>query len=539
LAHSAGPGAALPDSLALSTVIEISEAISGEIDLAKLTGRLMKVALEQTGATRGVLLLPQRTDLWIEVEGRAAGQGVAVSSRELRVARSNVPHAVLQEAIRTQGTVLLDDVPARARFHDDDYLSKGLCRSALCLALVKQVALVGVLYLENDTRSHIFTPARQAVLKVLASQAAMSLDAARLYRELQVTEAYLKEAQRLTHTGNVACNIDSGQIFVMSEEACRIYEIDLSMSPTVNDIFARVHPDDLHIVETHCRGVGVTEGQTDEFQHRIVMPDGRVKTLRVVSRAVRASTGELQFNGTVMDVSDYERSQAALQASLEDSRRMDERLRASLREKEALLKEVHHRVKNNLQLISSLLSLQAAQTTNADVAELFLESRNRVRSMALVHENLYRAGDFSKIAMSEHIETLCAHLVRAYGMRSQRVDLVTAVDNVELELEVAMSVGLIVNELVSNALKHAFPDGRSGRVTVELKGLTGTRHELMVRDDGIGLDPALVSAEGDTLGLQLVYDLAKKLDGAVRIDREGGTRFSVTFEADGLPSASR
>ena len=173
------------------------------------------------------------------------------------------------------------------------------------------------------------------------------------------------------------------------------------------------------------------------------MPDGLVKTLHIITHSRTNESGQAEFLGTAMDVTAFKQIQSRLQASLE--------------EKNALLKEVHHRVKNNLQLINSLLSLQAARIADRAVAELFAESRNRVRSMALVHENLYRAGNFARIPMRAHIQNLAAHLIRAYGLQSRHIELSTEIDDIELDLDQAVSIGLIINELVSNALKHAFP----------------------------------------------------------------------------------
>ena len=168
-------------------------------------------------------------------------------------------------------------------------------------------------------------------------------------------------------------------------------------------------------------------------------------------------------------------------------KQVQSRLQASLEEKNALLKEVHHRVKNNLQLINSLLSLQAARIADPAVAELFAESRNRVRSMALVHENLYRAGNFARIPMRAHIQNLAAHLIRAYGLQSRHIELSTEIDDIELDLDRAVSIGLIINELVSNALKHAFPPSGAGspRVGIPAGGSQASgRREL--RPDGEG-----------------------------------------------------
>jgi two-component sensor histidine kinase len=215
-----------------------------------------------------------------------------------------------------------------------------------------------------------------------------------------------------------------------------------------------------------------------------------------------------------------------------ERKRAEEQLQASLEEKEALLKEVHHRVKNNLQLISSLLSLQAARIAEPAVAELFAESRNRVRSMALVHENLYRAGNFARISMATHIQNLCAHLTRAYGMNSRCVELIIRIGDVQLDLDRAVPCGLIVNELVSNALKHAFPDGRAGRLRIELQPFGDKQLVLVVGDDGVGLPPDLDCHRADSLGLQLVDDLTQQLHGNIMVNREGGTTFTITFDTD-------
>ncbi|MDM9627569.1 AAA family ATPase [Rhizobium sp. S152] len=201
---------------------------------------------------------------------------------------------------------------------------------------------------------------------------------------------------------------------------------------------------------------------------------------------------------------------------------------ASLDEKESLLREVHHRVKNNLQLISSLLSLQASHIEDPKTAELFQESRNRVRSMALVHENLYRAGNFARISMGGHLKTLCSFLSRAYGMQARSVSLSVEVDeDVELDLDRAISCGLIVNELVSNALKHAFPDGEPGSVLISMSRNSSSEFTLIVRDDGVGLGPGPVSRE--TLGLQLVHDLVDQLRGKLSFRCNGGTTAEITF----------
>ena len=205
------------------------------------------------------------------------------------------------------------------------------------------------------------------------------------------------------------------------------------------------------------------------------------------------------------------------------------RILESLQEKEALLKEVHHRVKNNLQLISSLLSLQASRVTDVATASLLADSRNRLRSMALVHENLYRAGNFSEIAMRAHVRSLCAHLAQAYG--SAGIAVVADSDDIALDLDRAVSCGLVINELVSNALKHAFPGG-SGRIDVSFNVAPDGRCVLTVADDGIGLPDDIDIVAATSLGLLLVRDLVGQLHGELTVERHAGTRFVLAFDKD-------
>jgi two-component sensor histidine kinase len=224
------------------------------------------------------------------------------------------------------------------------------------------------------------------------------------------------------------------------------------------------------------------------------------------------------FTQARIEVLQFLASQAAI--SLEN---------ASLEEKEALLNEVRHRVKNNLQLISSLLNLQASRIKDPAVSELFADSRNRVRSMALVHENLYRAGNFSKIPMASHIKALCGQLTRAYGAPDRPVELVIEVDELHLDMNRAISCGLIINELVSNALKHAFSHTMGARIQIDLEPLGGGRHALRIADNGVGLPPGFDFGRADSLGLQLVRSLTQQLNGTISVAREAGTTFTIMF----------
>ncbi|MHB8586383.1 MAG: PAS domain S-box protein [Thermoplasmatota archaeon] len=221
-------------------------------------------------------------------------------------------------------------------------------------------------------------------------------------------------------------------------------------------------------------------------------------------------------------------------ASIRDSserRNYEKRLKASIQVKDDLLREIHHRVKNNLQIISSLLSLQADHIGSPEIGAMFAESRDRVKSMALVHEKLYESRDLSRVDFADYIEDLTGHLLRVYGC-GNRVTITIAKPAAVLGVDAALNCGLIVNELVSNSLKHGFPEGRNGTILVELSRDDAGHFVLRVADDGVGLPKGLVFRGSTTMGFQLVAALARQLEGSVEHEIQEwqrGTSFRIEF----------
>jgi PAS domain S-box-containing protein len=213
-------------------------------------------------------------------------------------------------------------------------------------------------------------------------------------------------------------------------------------------------------------------------------------------------------------------------------RRAEEQIKASLQEKEVLLKEIHHRVKNNLQIISSLLNLQAKYINDPQARQMFIDSQNRVKSMALIHEILFRARDIAKIDFAEYIKNISAQLFRSYGAYSKKINLEINVKDIMLDVDTAISCGLIVTELVSNSLKYAFIDGREGTIYIEFSSDNDKTLELIVSDNGIGFPTGVDFRNMDSLGLKLVVALANQLAGTVKLDDSRGTTFRITFVDD-------
>lgn len=211
--------------------------------------------------------------------------------------------------------------------------------------------------------------------------------------------------------------------------------------------------------------------------------------------------------------------------------RVEETFKASLRQQEMLLREVHHRIKNNLQIISSLLDIQASSVEAPHIAEMFMDVQNRVISMALIHETLYQSGDLRMVNFGVYVRTLGEQIFRSYNVLPHRIALQIRVDEVMLDTNQAIPCGLILNELLSNCLKHAFPDERGGEIHIELRSDAAPRVTMIVRDTGIGFPAGVDSRHPETLGLQLVYSLTEQLGGTLEAESKGGTTFTLTFTA--------
>lgn len=276
-----------------------------------------------------------------------------------------------------------------------------------------------------------------------------------------------------------------------------------------------VHPDDRSALATAMAGIASSATPVDA-EFRIVRPDGGVRWVHARAFPVRDGDGNVyRVAGVAEDVT--------------ARRAAEEGIRASLREKEILLREVHHRVKNNLQLIVSLLNLQAAYADGAADRERFIESRNHVASMALAHEELYRANDLASVNVADYVERLARKLV--LSSVDAEVELALDLPPLFLPVSVAIPCGLILNELVTNAIKHAFPDRDAGRIAIAARR-EGRQVEVRVTDDGVGLPEGFDPAGCATLGMQLVGSLVAQLGGRLEVASGlSGASFVVRFEA--------
>jgi PAS domain S-box-containing protein len=282
------------------------------------------------------------------------------------------------------------------------------------------------------------------------------------------------------------------------------------------------HPDDRSAAAANVRHL--VDGDEESFtsERRFLRKDGTVIWVDNTVSLLRDENGAPRYLiAMVSEATGRKRSEAAM--------------RALLNEKDVLLREIHHRVKNNMQVVSSLLSLQALGLEDEKLRRVFQESQSRVRAMALIHETLYESEDLSRIALGPYISRVGDGLIGMYGAPKGRVELAVAAGEIALNIDDTVPCGLIINELLSNSLKYAFPDGRTGQVQIEATSSADGEITLEVRDDGVGIPEEIDIRRTTTMGMRLVTGLVEnQLGGTIDVDRSSGTAFRIRFHRGGF-----
>ena len=324
----------------------------------------------------------------------------------------------------------------------------------------------------------------------------------------------LSEGQRIAHVGSFEYVVES-QETLWSDEECRIYGLEPGTpSPAYAVMLAKhIYPDDAALLNETFSAAMASRG-VYELEHRIVRPDGSVRWVYDCAHPHFDTHGNLvRYIGATLDLTERKQVEMALQASLN--------------EKEVLLKEIHHRVKNNMQVIASLVNLQDDSLNDPNLRPLFNDLRDQVRAMALVHEKLYQSDNLAETDFAKYTQSLLNYLWRAHGDATANVRLTLDLQPVSLTVESAVPCGLILNELVTNALKHAFRDRDDGELRIQLHTDPDGHVCLRVSDNGIGLPPDWRQAP--SLGLQLVQMLTVQVHGMLNVQSDGGTSFVLRF----------
>lgn len=332
--------------------------------------------------------------------------------------------------------------------------------------------------------------------------------------ELKQIRRNLENAQRIAHLGSWMYDLKGNRLYNSSE----LYRIlGLKNEPEYfdfNEGMSHIHPDDKEntIAKIHN---AVKNRTSYENEDRILRPNGEVRNVKIVGEPIFDSSGIIiGMQGTLQDITDI--------------KRINDELLKSLNEKELILKEIHHRVKNNLQIVSSLLRLQSDSISDEAAIGYLKMSEQRVKSMALIHQQLYRTKDLSRIDFREYLEDLCNYLFFAYDISFSRISLIIDVEDIFFGIDTALPCGLIVNELVTNSIKHAFPDYSVGTLNVKLSREVTGKYNLIIQDDGKGTG-TVDFTNTSTLGMELVRTLTEQLEGEITVEPENGTKITITF----------
>ncbi|HTL93249.1 MAG TPA: PAS domain S-box protein [Steroidobacteraceae bacterium] len=344
----------------------------------------------------------------------------------------------------------------------------------------------------------------------------------RAERALRTSEERLQQVALVYNIGLFEHDYVTDEVY-WSPELRKYWGIAPEEPVNLDSFRSDIHPDDQGLVAQNMTRAHDPQGDGRySVQHRVIRRDnGAIRWVDTRSQTFFEGTGSqrhpLRTVGAMVDVT---------------SRVMaEEALRHSLREKETLLREVHHRVKNNLQIIASLLHFQAKKVRDPEDLAAFAEGRNRLRSMILVHEKLYQSPDLSRIDFGSYIRALARDLQRSYLTIGRNVGVRVAADALELPIESAVPCGMILCELLTNVFKYAFPDGRSGTADVSVIASEGHLH-LCVSDDGVGLPEGFDPQQSSSFGWQLIRNLTAQLGGIARVDRKDGTHVAISFPTD-------
>jgi PAS domain S-box-containing protein len=445
----------------------------------------------------------------MEVAGRRTGLVVPIAG------------SVTEQMIRTGAPILFQPESIEEvhnRFPGLVLSFQAGLRSRLSVPLITRSEVIGSMtvwskqekaYGERDIR----------LAQGVAGQVAGAIANAQLFRERKRAEEKLRESEEsyrsLVETSPDAIFLhEEGRFVYLNPAAVRLYGAGNAEELYGKIAFDIVHPDDREVIRSRTDSIMTTGVPAPLKEIRILRRDGSAVD-------VEATAGVSYYRGrNVIQV---------IQRDITERKRAEEKIKVSLKEKEVLLQEIHHRVKNNLQIISSLLYLQASRTEHPGAVSALQESRNRIRSMALIHETLYQSPNLASINMGAYTRNLVSDLQHSYRIEKRAIGLRLNIEDIPLGITEAIPCGLIVNELVSNALKHAFPMERAGEIIIGLHRGSTNQVTLTVSDNGIGFPEQMDFRKSPSLGLTLINSLVQQLGGTIELDRSGGTTFTIMF----------
>jgi PAS domain S-box-containing protein len=332
---------------------------------------------------------------------------------------------------------------------------------------------------------------------------------------LRLSEEFLKKSQEIAHVGSWHLDIKRN-VLEWSDEQYRIFgHTPQSFGATYDTFLEAVHPDDREMVNEKYTEA-INNKTPYECVHRILRPNGETRTVIEKSDDIVDENGKTTHSyGMTLDIT--------------KQKLHEDELYETIKEKELLLKEVYHRVKNNLAVIQSLLSLQVREIDDERSKGYLTEAEGRVKSMTLIHEMLQDADDITELGASKYISKLAATLFQNYKVQENQIKLNIDIQDIKLDVDTIIPLGLIINELVTNALKYAFADNENGDLSISLKKTTDNHYELVIEDSGVGMPEGFDIMDAKTLGLRIVRILTSQINGTVEVSNNTGVKYRISF----------
>lgn len=338
----------------------------------------------------------------------------------------------------------------------------------------------------------------------------------KLYNEkLKSNEALLKAAQTLAKLGSWSFDLKTKDV-IWSDELYNIFELPNEPNPNLyDDYLSCLTPEDRIILDGHVRNA-IELKESYSVEQKLSFSDGREKWVLGVGAPIIDSIGNvIRIEGFLQDITEQKKAQLII---------LD-----NIKEKETLIKELHHRVKNNMQVISSMLSLQANLIDDTNVKTIFHDSQQRIKSMAAIHDLLYKSFNLSEIDFNEYVNTLITDLIHSYKGKDNSIEMTCDISNIRFNLEKAIPLGLFINEIITNSLKHGFDNKEKGKISLKLKALPDNHFLMEIADNGKGFSDKQKNSK-ETLGLMLIDNLADQLDGTLtRTSSSMGTVYNIRF----------
>jgi len=487
-----------------SALSEISQLTLSNASLKEIFHKTTEILAEalQVDYSKILRLLPQEQQFIME-----AGVGWEVSGRDNYIIPNNL-ESQAGYTLLSEKPVVVEDLSLETRFSGPQLLVDHGVTSGMSVIIGPLEDPYGVMGV-HTVEHRIFSPFDVEFVQAVANVLANIINQNRISHELEESETrYRLLAENASDM--ISTHKTSGNYSYASPYSLELIGY-LPEELKGKSAFIFIHPDDIESVKENQAKL-LSSGNIVISNYRLKHKEGDYVWVESTARILDPQTGEI-----IVITRDISERMVA-----------EQELRSSLKDKEILLQEIHHRVKNNMQIISSLLNLQSNFITDPEAIGVFRESQNRVKSMALLHENLYQSREMDKVDFKQYVKKLTDNLLSTYSTQSSHLKTEISSENVKLNIETAIPCGLIINELLTNSLKYAFPPGEKGTVYLKIKAIDD-KYVLILGDNGVGLPPNFDLESTDTLGLRLVHNLVNHIDGELKVKNSKGPCFEIVF----------